>query len=147
MKLSKLNITKAVNEGVWVDILMVADVEITDANGEIVLLREGEPSGLRLKLLGTDGEVYREMQEKVFNARLKKKAGNKDVETLAEAEKRSVDLMVALTVDWDGFEDDDGKLIPFSEKAIRAVYADDGYRWLRDQADTAANQRRRFFTN
>lgn len=145
MKLSRLNIKQAVNAGVWVDILMVADIDYTAPDGTVVQLREGDPSGMSLRLLGTDSEVYRERQEKAFAARLKKKAGNKDAETLAEAEARAVDLLVALTVDWKGFDDDDGNPIPFSEKAVRDVYADEGYRWLRDQADTAANQRRRFF--
>ena len=145
MKLSRLNIKQAVNSGVWVDILMITDFEYTAPDGTVVQLREGDPSGMSLRLLGTDSDVYQTMQEKAFAARLKKKGGAKEPETLAEADARAVDLLVALTVDWKGFDDDNGNPIPFSEQAIRAVYADSGYKWLRDQADLAANQRRRFF--
>lgn len=135
MKLSSLNIGKAIQEGVWIDILLPADVEGVGA--------EGEPSGLRVKVRSVDSAAYREAVERVYRDRVKKKTQQQP--TMDETERKAVDILVAITVDWDGFKDDDEQPLKRTDENVRQVYLDDGYRWIRDQVDRGANERRRFF--
>lgn len=135
MKISALNIGQAVEDGVWVDILMPADRPDLD-------LLEGDPSGLRVRVRSADSRQFREAMDKLTRAAVKRKAQSM---TFEDSERSQVDILLAVTADWSGFEDDDGKAMPFTEANGRRIYGDPGYKWLTDQVTRAADDRRRFF--
>lgn len=138
MKLSDLNIKAAVSDGVWIDI--VAPAAIPHLN-----LAEGDKTGLEVKVRSTDSREYRRALAKLTNERLRKRAAQ--TVDADEADQKAVDLLIAMTVDWRGFKHDNGEPMLCTEQNMRAVYSDVGYRWLRDQVDTAASDRSRFFTS
>jgi hypothetical protein len=68
-----------------------------------------------------------------------KKAVSMDADTL---ERDALDEVVALTVDWKGFELD-GKKLSFNEENARMVYSE--HEWLMQQAQEFVANRSNFF--
>lgn len=135
MKISDLNIGKAVEDGVWVDILMHGDRPDLG-------LHEGGPSGLRVRVRSTDSRQFREAASRLAKTALKRKAADISFE---DAERVNVDAVLAATVDWQGIEDEDGQPLPFNEANGRRIYSDPGFKWIADQVNAASGERRRFF--
>lgn len=100
--------------------------------------------GMTVTLLGQDSSVFKNLKRKKQNAMLArmskgKKAAQLDADTL---EKDALDEIIALTVDWKGFELD-GKKLPFNEDNARMVY--EGWDWLLQQAQEFVANRSNFF--
>lgn len=64
-------------------------------------------------------------------------------EDIAAEELADLEDLVALTVGWHGFEDDDGQPVPFSPENVRALYL--ACPPIREQALSFALDRRNFF--
>lgn len=129
MDLNKLKPTRA-EEG--------AVMEVVDPNTEEVI------DGMTITLLGQDSSVFKNLKRRKQNAMLArmakgKKAAMLDADSL---EKDSIEEIVALTVDWKGFELD-GKKLPFNEENARMVY--EGWEWLLQQAQEFVSNRSNFF--
>ncbi|NBT33778.1 MAG: hypothetical protein EBT13_18255, partial [Rhodobacteraceae bacterium] len=100
--------------------------------------------GMTITLLGQDSAVYRKIQLAKQQAALSriskgKKAVDLDAEKLAED---SIDDLVKLTVDWEGFTLD-GKALEATEDNVRMVYAE--WNWIKEQAQEFVADRANFF--
>jgi hypothetical protein len=123
-----------------------------DGEQPALLAADGTPA--TLTLLGADSETARK-----FEYRLQAEATNRahaviwnsgkrrsvavTPEEKAEEAARRIDKMVALTVGWHGFEDDEDQPIPFSEEAVRCLYEQNLF--IYQQAEAFVNDRARFF--
>lgn len=100
--------------------------------------------GMTITLLGQDSSVFKNLKRRKQNAMLTrmskgKKAVSMDADTL---ERDALDEVVALTVDWKGFELD-GKKLSFNEENARMVYSE--HEWLMQQAQEFVANRSNFF--
>ena len=100
--------------------------------------------GMTVTLLGQDSSVFKNLKRRKQNAMLTrmskgKKAVSMDADTL---ERDALDEVVALTVDWKGFELD-GKKLSFNEENARMVYSE--HEWLMQQAQEFVANRSNFF--
>ena len=100
--------------------------------------------GMTVTLLGQDSSVFKNLKRRKQNAMLTrmskgKKAVSMDADTL---ERDALDEVVALTVDWKGFELD-GKKLSFNEEKARMVYSE--HEWLMQQAQEFVANRSNFF--
>jgi len=121
MKLSagKINVA-ALEQGAWV--------------GDIPNMGE-----LRLKVRGTSNADWRELERKLINALPREKK----IRGLVDAKEQ--DTIVAECLfqaglqDWDGFEDDEGKPIPYSKELAREICFNPEYMRYRDAIAWACN--------
>lgn len=100
--------------------------------------------GMTIILLGQDSAVYRKIQLAKQQAALSriskgKKAVDLDAEKLAED---SIDDLVKLTVDWEGFTLD-GKALEATPENVRMVYSE--WNWIKEQAQEFVADRANFF--
>jgi hypothetical protein len=58
-------------------------------------------------------------------------------------EREDIAGLVAVTIDWTGFERD-GAPVPCTELEVRRVYVDHGFAWLRRQVNEAVHTRANF---
>jgi hypothetical protein len=95
--------------------------------------------GLRLKVRGNNNKDWRRLQTKLIQAipRKRRMSGNLDPEDNDRI--NGLCLLNASLLDWDGFEDDDGKPIPYSREAAQKFLTDPDYRRFREAAAYAAN--------
>ncbi|MBY0490627.1 MAG: hypothetical protein K2R93_12365 [Gemmatimonadaceae bacterium] len=110
-----------------------------------------------LILLGTDSAVAKRhqqaraalMQSRLYASAFSQKTDKTEVapevtaEDVAEQEAAELDLLVALTVGWRGFEDDEGAPVPCTSATVRALY--EQCPPIRAQALTFVTDRARFF--
>lgn len=112
------------------------EVEITKA--------DGEPTGMFIKVLGTDSNVYQKLREKFDRARIKMmaKSGRNAVDSLYDSAKNhDLEMVAACTVSWrhEKMEmpfsaDDKDQLVDFYNK----------YPLVYDQVRVAMNDRTNF---
>lgn len=100
--------------------------------------------GMTIILMGQDSAVYRKIQLAKQQAALSriskgKKAVDLDAEKLAED---SIDDLVKLTVDWEGFTLD-GKALEATPENVRMVYSE--WNWIKEQAQEFVADRANFF--
>jgi hypothetical protein len=91
-------------------------------------------------LVGKDSKEYRKAQRVITERRLKSrsKANRIDPEAI---EHEAVDILVACTVEWEGFAED-GKELEFNKANIRRVYTN--YPWVKEQVDEFVDDRGNF---
>lgn len=108
-ELSDLDVVTGANAGAWLTLL--------DVNGN--------PTKRRLKLLGTNSEIWRNGNYKEANLRQKalQKAGKPHNPTAQETEELIRKRVVGVTVDWDGFPDESGGNAPFTPESVYALYS------------------------
>ncbi len=106
MKLSSLDSTTKASEGIWID--------ISDPS-------TGNPTGLRVKILGSDSKVYKAAEKEVRALIMKGK----------DFDDPDAEVALRTTIDWEGAEDDEGKPVAFSQKELRDAFAK--YPTIRDQ--------------
>jgi|694.fasta_scaffold32802_7 hypothetical protein len=108
---------------------------------EPLMARNGQP--VRLRILGPDSDRYREISRRQIQKRLRRYEGGKAQEIdLDEAERDTLDILVACTVGWENVFTPEGNEIPYSEAAARALYTN--YPVLREQVDAFATSRANF---
>jgi hypothetical protein len=62
-----------------------------------------------------------------------------------EADK--IDELVAATLSWEGFADEEGVMLPCTAENVRKVYTFEKNGWLRIYLSTVADERERFITS
>lgn len=72
------------------------------------------------------------------------KTGRIEMPDPEEAEALKHENLSAYTLGWSGYVDDDGKPVPFSKEAARALYADPAMGWIVEQLEAALGDRERF---
>lgn len=100
--------------------------------------------GMTITLLGQDSAVYRKIQLAKQQAVLNRMSkGKKQVEfDAAKIAEDTIDDLVALTVDWAGFEMD-GEPLACDAASKRMVYSE--WQWIREQAQEFVANRANFF--
>lgn len=118
-------------EGEWLEVLH-------PVNGQIIRDDEGDP--MRIKLVGKDSKEYRKAQRAITERRLKSrsKANRFDADSL---EQEAIDLLVACTLEWEGFAED-GKELEFKPVNVRKVYS--AHPWIKEQVDEFVDDRGNF---
>ncbi|OGU13874.1 MAG: hypothetical protein A2076_13180 [Geobacteraceae bacterium GWC2_53_11] len=120
------------------------------------------PIGIRFYALGFDSKEAKRILREQENDRLakqKKNRGKLYLPTAEETEENGINLLVGLTTGWDeDIVDDEGKvtgvrdeielnpgqLVKFSPDAVRAIYKDLGFSWIKEQMDIEIGERRDF---
>lgn len=100
--------------------------------------------GMTITLLGQDSNVYEKISLKKQQAALARISRGKNALDI-DAHQVQADIindLVALTVDWSGFELDGKPLKPTHEN-FRQVYT--GWKWLKEQAQEFVADRANFF--
>lgn len=147
MKLSYFNVTAHANAGATLTVRDFRVVATVDGPVPPLLGADGEPA--TITLLGLDSNVGKnhqnqsaaDAQNRVF-ATMGKKTASVSAEDVAEQHERDIALLVSLTTDWRGFEDEAGDAIPFSPEAVRELYHDCPP--IRDQVFAFVSDRRNY---
>ena len=124
--LSKLDTSKASEDGVWCDIENPAT---------------GDQTGIRIKVLGMDSKAYKDQTRKVQDRNLKKGfRGMKNLksETL---ENNRIELICVCTIDWENIQYN-GESVPCDFENKRWLYKE--YPWIFDQVDEFIGDRGNF---
>lgn len=120
MDFSTLKPRESASTGAWLTVLHPVTQEETD---------------FRIHLRGADSP-----EAERFLANIEKKNAGKPP-TMAKRKMIGVDLLVHLTLGWEGAEDN-GKPVAFSADAARDLYAE--HSWLREQVDAFVADRGNF---
>lgn len=100
--------------------------------------------GMTITLLGQDSNVYEKISLKKQQSALARISRGKnalDVDA-AQMQADGINDLVALTVDWTGFELD-GKALKATHEHFRQVYV--GWKWIREQVQEFVADRANFF--
>lgn len=109
---------------------------IRDADSAVIAVLDPEtkkPTGATITLAGPEHEKSRALslaQERKMRKGIEKSGRIQLDDPEVEAD-RLIDELVAVTLAWDGFADDEGKPIAFTAENVRAAYV--GVPWLRRQ--------------
>lgn len=102
-----------------------------------VLTPDGERIGATITVRGPESDIVRAHVRRLMaamqtrEASAAKRRGQPEPITPEELEAQSIDLAVAYTIGWTGFDDEAGQPMPFSESAARTLYS--GWKWIRTQ--------------
>ena len=107
-----------------------------------ILRPDGEPTDILIKVLSPDSAEYRIVSMQVQNEQLKYSMKNRGKTTAERLAQSSLDLLVGVTVAWDGIAEN-GAILPFSPENVRRVY--ENYPFIREQVDEFLGDRRNFF--
>lgn len=119
MDLSTLDLRKAADKGAT----MTLRHPVTD-----------EDTDIKITVLGSDSVTFRSAV-----SRLEREFGGKKKRpTIAEQERRTVDLLVAVTTGWENI-DWDGKPLAFSADNAQMLYTE--RHWIREQVDAFMSDR------
>ncbi|NVO00037.1 MAG: hypothetical protein HXX17_11980 [Geobacteraceae bacterium] len=119
------------------------------------------PNGIRFYVLGSDSKEYQRLIRLQEVARLEKQKKARGIyfPTPEESEENALNLLTSLTMGWDEdvvdaegkvtavrkeIELEEGEYVPFSIEAAKAIYAELGYKWIREQVDAFIGDRRNF---
>jgi hypothetical protein len=107
---------------------------------ELKFIGSGAPSGAFIRVLGTDSDVFRDMQIERAREALDREAKGLPEWTAEERDERSVQTLARCTLGWRGLDGIDD----FSIKAAEALYRD--YPAIREQVNIAIANRANFLT-
>ncbi|MBV5327025.1 MAG: hypothetical protein JZU65_05215 [Chlorobium sp.] len=119
------------------------------------------PLGIRFFVLGTDSEEWEKINRKQDKARLEKQKRTRGVYLATSDETRlnGTETLAGLTTGWEEdvtnekgevigtrleIELEEGEFVPFSKEAVRTIYGDIGYSFIREQVDAFIGDRRNF---
>jgi hypothetical protein len=97
------------------------------------------PLGQFIWVYGKDSEQVSEYTRELVNANIRKQAAMErrgetpDPGTVEEGEKRSINILVAATADFEGVNYDGQEPYPFSAQNARKLYSE--RKWVREQVD------------
>jgi hypothetical protein len=147
MALANLNTSEIANKGRAVDLLHPI---------------QQIPIGIRFYLLGFDSKEAKRILREQETIRLEKQKKSRRglyLSTPEETEANGLDLLVGLTTGWDEditdaegkvigvrleIELKEGQLVPFSPEAVREIYKDLGFSWIKEQVDADIGDRKDF---
>jgi hypothetical protein len=100
---------------------------ITEANrgSWLTLLdKHKQPSGVRLKLLGTDSDEWRRMDHSDANQRIRaaQKAGKLITLSSEQIEEMELTRLARVTIEWEGIPDESGGIAPCNPTNAYAFY-------------------------
>lgn len=117
------------NEGTWMEVMH----PVTSA-----------PTGISIRLVGTDSADYRKVARALQNRRLEKVARQGKVKMTAEEHEENQLAMLCVCVkEWKGMEKDK-KEYPCTPENVRALLSDPQFAWLREQIDEFVGERTNF---
>ena len=119
--INSIDVSEAAEAGAWMDVY--------HPNGGLI-------DGFRLHLRGTDGATFRKQM-----SRLAEKYQNKRKLSPEQAVEKACELLAALTIGWEGLEED-GKPLKYSFAAAKDLYMK--HSWLREQVDVFVADRGNF---
>lgn len=147
-QLARLNLVAAANRGTP----FVPTYPTLDETGEYPPILGGDGAPATITLLGADSDVARRLTRQqratlqnrmaalAFTGKAQHALSEQDI---AEQEAHDLELVVACTVAWSGFEDDDGAPLSCTPENARALYESAPY--LVEQAMRHLRDRARFF--
>lgn len=121
---------------------------VRDADSAVIQVLDPEtkkPTGAWIRLAGPEHEKARAI-DAANDRRIRKnveKAGRITFDDPEVEAERVIDNLVALTLDWGDFADDEGRPIAFTAENVRAAYV--GVPWLRRQMLEARRDSANFF--
>lgn len=121
MNISAFNSVSACEEGSWKTIVDFDGIE-TD---------------FKIKVIGIDSKKFKEQVNL-----LSRRAEAKKQQDIIQLEESSIRMLVSITRDWSGAEDEDGNEIPFSADAVEALYRNSPF--VSEQIIEFAKERRNF---
>lgn len=110
---------------------------------------EGEKTGIRIKLAAPDSPAYRDLESAIIDRGLAKAAKRRNGAapiTSVSLEKEKIEFLVGITIDWEGVVFD-GQEMPFTPENAKILYSEPRLRFLNNQVDAFASDRRNFFVN
>jgi hypothetical protein len=120
--------------------LSIFDVQ-TGANegfDQEILTPQGNPSGVIFRLLGKDGDIFKELRAKQMRNRMARAQQSGKAPTEDDIEDDVVELLASCTVGWSNLS------LPYSRENAEAIYRDKKYVSIREQVDYAINNRANF---
>lgn len=145
MALSALNTGENANKGRAIDLLHPATQV---------------PIGIRFFVLGSDSKEFKRITRKQQAEMLEKQKKTRRgvyMPTPEEREQNELELLTAMTIGWeevaaDGtvrgeIELNDGEFVPFTPEAVKKIYSDNGFSWIREQIDSEIGDRSDFLPN
>ncbi|MFN9087349.1 MAG: hypothetical protein ACK6DP_12370 [Gemmatimonas sp.] len=150
-KLGTLKLKTKANEGATMIVRDPFGEANDDSEFPPLLAEDGTPA--TITLLGADSDAARrydhqraaEAQNRLYASAFGKAKKSVVVtpEDIAAQAQYELDKLVALTVGWHGFEDDEGQPLAFTADAVRELYAQNPF--VREQALGFIMDRARFF--
>jgi hypothetical protein len=102
---------------------------------------DGDLTGLKLKMVGTDSKQYRTAEKKMFPFAGRKITELKPDEIEAIANLKQ-EMVLSFVIGWNN---DDAFGGPFSPEALKALLEKEEAKFIRDQIEEFASQRANFF--
>jgi hypothetical protein len=106
----------------------------------VVLMPDGSPTDMKLKLVGTDSKVF----STLIHEQLQRRVGRTDALSIQERNRESQEQAAAVIVGWSGLEDENGP-IPYSKEKAIELMATPEYAFIREQVEGFAAKRTNFF--
>jgi hypothetical protein len=114
-------------------------MEIRTTFGQTLLDKDGKP--VRIFMRGPDSATYRSLTRAQVRKRVQRASGGSETSP-EEDEADALDILVALTVKWEGVYTPGGEVIACTPENVRALFAN--YPIIREQADNFAASRVNF---
>lgn len=105
-----------------------------------ILMPDGEPSGIVLKVISLDGSAPRA----VARAYAQSVVG-KDSASIEEMEQHSYNVLAACVIGWSGVQDENGNELPFSQEKVRELFGKSELSFIREQVEAFVSKRAHFF--
>jgi len=112
-------------DGVWMDILC-----------------DDEPTGIRMKVVGSYSDEFKKFQKKLQNMAKKRRDGNLST---ADAEKAALEMLVYCVVDWEGISLDGKAESPCNDENKRAFFTTEDIEWAALQVTEFISDKSNFF--
>lgn len=119
------------------NMLEVADVELIHP-------LTGETLGAKIQVLSPDSDEYQRLSLQRQNENIKFARKNRGKTTAEKMAEDGLNLLVAITVGWEGIEEN-GQPIPFTQENARRIYKQ--FPFIKEQVDEFAGDRRNFIRN
>lgn len=117
-------------------------IEIADV--DILHPATGESLGVKIQVMSPDCNEYRKIALQQQNENIKFIRKNRGKTTAERMNEEAINLAVAITVGWNGLEEN-GQPIPFTSENVHRVYTQ--FPFIREQVDEFVADRRNFIKN
>ena len=104
----------------------------------------GDPTSIKITVASMDSEKYKQISMKVQNEQLKYAMKNRGKTTAERIASNSLEILVWVTVAWEGLAEGD-KPVPCTPENVRRVYTE--LPFIREQVDEFLGDRRNFIRN
>lgn len=119
-----------------------AAVDVADI--DIVHPVTGQSLGMKIQVLSIDCDEYRKEAMRLQNENIRYYRKNRGKTTAERIAQEALDLLVAVTVGWQGLLEN-GQPVPFTKENCQRIYTD--YPFIKEQVDEFVGDRRNFIRN